>query len=55
VKEMSKIYYEPHPITVERKTELIEKGFKIIDARFMPKGWVDPLKPKRKTRNKYGE
>ena len=31
---MSKIAYEPHPVTPERKAELVAQGFKIIDARF---------------------
>jgi hypothetical protein len=28
--------YEPHPVSPERKAELLENGFKIIDARFAP-------------------
>lgn len=31
-----KIAYEPHPVTPERKKELRDAGFKIIDARFKP-------------------
>ncbi|PSL23471.1 E3 binding domain-containing protein [Dyadobacter jiangsuensis] len=31
-----KIIYEPHPVTPERKKELREKGYKIIDAQFDP-------------------
>ena len=31
-----KIKYEPHPVTPERKAELREQGFKIVDARFAP-------------------
>lgn len=30
------IWYEPHPVTAERKAELRSKGYKIIDAAFMP-------------------
>jgi hypothetical protein len=30
------IAYEPHPVTPERKAELIGQGFKIIDAAFRP-------------------
>lgn len=30
------IVYEPHPVSPERKAELIGKGFKIIDAVFKP-------------------
>lgn len=33
---MSKIAYEPHPVTPERKAELLAQGFRIIDARFKP-------------------
>jgi hypothetical protein len=33
-----KIHYEPHPVSAERKAELRGQGFKIIDARFAPKG-----------------
>lgn len=31
-----KIKYEPHPVSPERKKELREQGFRIIDARFKP-------------------
>ncbi len=31
-----KIIYEPHPVTAERKKELREQGYKIIDAVFKP-------------------
>ena len=30
------IAYEPHPVTPERKADLLAQGFKIIDARFAP-------------------
>ena len=33
---MSKIIYEPHPVSPERKAELVSQGFKIIDAVFAP-------------------
>ena len=33
------VWYEPHPITQERKRELVGLGYKIIDARFAPPGW----------------
>ena len=33
-----KIVYEPHPVTPERKRELREQGFKIVDIRFAPEG-----------------
>jgi hypothetical protein len=31
-----KIAYEKHPVSSERKKELRDKGFKILDARFNP-------------------
>ncbi len=37
-----KVIYEPHPVSPERKKELIAQGYKIIDARFAP---VDLVKP----------
>ena len=42
------IYYEPHPVTPERKAELLADGYKIIDAAFKPAD-VEPEeeKPKR--------
>ena len=30
------IWYEPHPVSAERKAELRSQGYKIIDAAFMP-------------------
>lgn len=32
------IWYEPHPVTPERKAELREQGFQILDAVFAPPG-----------------
>jgi hypothetical protein len=38
------IIYEPHPVTPERKAELVAAGYKIIDARFAPEQpAVDPF------------
>ena len=31
-----KVIYEQHPVSAERKAELIGKGFKIVDAVFAP-------------------
>lgn len=36
---MSKIIYEPHPVTPERKAELRAQGLKILDARFAPEDY----------------
>lgn len=30
------IAYEPHPVTPERKAELVAQGFRILDAAFKP-------------------
>ena len=37
MKDQKQIIYEKHPVSPERKKELISKGLKIIDARFEPK------------------
>lgn len=34
------IHYEPHPVSPERKAELVAKGVRIIDAAFAPEGWT---------------
>ena len=41
----AKIVYEPHPVSPERKAELVGKGFKIIDERFAPEGAAEVAKP----------
>ena len=33
------IWYEPHPVSPERKAELRAKGYRIIDAAFKPEGY----------------
>jgi hypothetical protein len=33
----SKIHYEPHPVSAERKAELRAQGLTIVDAVFAPK------------------
>ena len=37
-----KIVYEKHPVTAERKAELRQKGYKIIDAKFAPDDYKHP-------------
>lgn len=37
----TKIAYEPHPCSVDRKRELNAQGFQVLDARFKPAGAVD--------------
>lgn len=34
------IAYEPHPVSAERKAELVAQGFRIMDAAFAPAGAV---------------
>lgn len=36
------IYYEPHPVSPERKAELRAKGFRIVDAAYAPADWKAP-------------
>ena len=37
-----KVVYEKHPVTAERKAELRQKGYKIIDAKFAPDDYEHP-------------
>lgn len=37
-----KVIYEPHPVSAERKAELRQKGYKIIDVKFAPEGYEHP-------------
>lgn len=34
-----KVAYEPHPVTPERKKELVGQGYRIIDVRFAPEAY----------------
>lgn len=34
--------YEPHPVTPERKAELLAAGYQIIDAIYAPADYVHP-------------
>ncbi len=43
-----KTIYEPHPITPERKAELVARGLKIIDAKFAPAQEAPSAKPKKR-------
>ena len=40
-----KIAYEPHPVTPERKRELRDQGYKIMDIRFAPEGQKQTVAP----------
>ena len=35
-KDEKPIHYEPHPVSAERKAELIAKGVRIVDAAYAP-------------------
>ncbi len=39
---MSKIIYEPHPVSLERKAELRAEGYQILDAVYAPEGYEHP-------------
>ena len=39
------VWYEPHPVTPERKAELIAEGYKILDITFKPEGEPEPEEP----------
>lgn len=34
------VHYEPHPVSPERKAELVAQGVQIVDAAFAPPGEV---------------
>lgn len=36
------IVYEPHPVSRERKAELLAQGKCIVDAKFAPEGYDTP-------------
>ncbi|AHC85730.1 MULTISPECIES: hypothetical protein [Pseudomonas] len=50
-----KVIYEPHPVTAERKAELRQKGYKIIDATFAPEGYEHPEPVKEAKAGKTGK
>lgn len=48
---MRNTIFEPHPVLPERKAELRAQGYRIVDARFAPAGYVHPdAESKRRTR-----
>lgn len=50
-----KVIYEKHPVSPERKAELRQKGYKIIDARFAPDGYEHPEPLKETKGSKAGK
>lgn len=49
------IIYEPHPVTPERKAELMAQGYRIIDAAFKPQEAQEQPKPKTTRKPKEAE
>ena len=47
-----KIIYEPHPVSPERKAELVNSGYKIIDAAFAPEGEAPAKAPAKASAKK---
>lgn len=39
------VWYEPHPVTPERKAEIRAQGFVILDEIFRPDGYENPASP----------
>jgi hypothetical protein len=52
---MSKIIYEPHPVTPERKRELREQGYTIVDAVYAPDDYMHPDAQKQGAKGKKAE
>ena len=50
-----KVIYEKHPVSPERKAELRQKGYKIIDARFAPEDYEHPEPLKEAKGSKAGK
>jgi hypothetical protein len=44
--KLTKIAYEPHPVSLERKRELNQQGYKIVDVRFAP-AEAKPYEPEK--------
>lgn len=40
-----KIWYEPHPVSADRKAELRAQGYTIVDAKFDPEAMTEKAKP----------
>ena len=49
------IAYEQHPVSPERKKELREQGYKILDVIFKPVEVEQEEKPKRQSKSKAAE
>lgn len=40
------VIYEKHPVSAERKAELVAKGYRIVDAVYAPEDYEHPEKVK---------
>lgn len=49
------VHYEQHPVTAERKAEIIAAGYRIIDIAYAPEGWKPELKKEEKKAKKSSE
>lgn len=50
------VHYEQHPVTEERKAELIAAGYRIVDIAYAPEGWKPDLKKdEKKAKKSLGE
>lgn len=45
-----KIIYEKHPVSKERKAELVSQGYRILDAIFDPDPKTEKPEPRRSKR-----
>ncbi len=52
---MTEVVYEPHPVSPERKAELIAQGKTILDAVYAPKGEAVEPTPTDITRESVGK
>lgn len=56
MKVEKKVHYEQHPVSPERKAELVAAGFQILDLTYAPEGWkADPKKDEKKAGKSKGE
>lgn len=50
------IWYEPHPVSDDRKAEILAQGYRILDSVFKPSDYEQSEeKPEKTARKKRGE
>lgn len=50
------VHYEKHPVTAERKAELVAAGYQIVDIAYAPEGWKpEAKKDEKKAKKSEGE